>query len=46
MAENKNYITQTQENGSVLIAEEVLVSIIFQAIAEVEKPEQAQASQQ
>lgn len=36
MAENKNYITQNQENGSVLIAEEVLVSIIFQAIAEVE----------
>ena len=36
MAENKQYITQAQENGSVLISEEVLVSIIFQAVAEVE----------
>lgn len=36
MAENKQYITQVQENGSVLISEEVLVSIIFQAVAEVE----------
>ena len=35
MAENK-YITQTQENGSVLIAEEVLVNIISLAVAEVE----------
>lgn len=35
MAENK-YITQNQEHGSVLIAEEVLVSIICQAVAEVE----------
>ena len=32
----ENYITQNHENGSVLIAEEVLVSIIFQAVAEVE----------
>ena len=36
MAENKHYITQNQENGNVLISEEVLVSIIFQAVAEVE----------
>ena len=38
MAENK-YITQAQENGSVLIAEEVLVNIISLAIAEVEGAE-------
>ena len=36
MAENKNYIVQPQENGTVLISEEVLVAIIFQAVAEVE----------
>ena len=35
MAENK-YIVQSQENGSVLIAEEVLVNIISLAVAEVE----------
>ena len=38
MAENK-YITQTQENGSVLIAEEVLVNSISGAVAEVEGAE-------
>ena len=38
MAENK-YITQTQENGQVLIAEEVLVNIISVAVAEVEGAE-------
>ena len=38
MAENK-YITQNQENGSVLIAEEVLVNIISVAGAEVEGAE-------
>ena len=38
MAENK-YITQPQENGSVLIAEEVLVNIISVAVAEVEGAE-------
>lgn len=36
MAENKQYITQTQDNGNVLISEEVLVSIINYAVAEVE----------
>ena len=36
MAENKQYITQMQDNGSVHISEEVLVSIIFQAVADVE----------
>ncbi len=35
MADNK-YIVQDQENGQVLIAEEVLVNIISQAVAEVE----------
>ncbi len=38
MAENK-YITQTRENGAVLIAEEVLVNIIALAVAEVEGAE-------
>ena len=38
MAENK-YITQSQENGQVLIAEEVLVNIISVAVAEVEGAE-------
>ena len=38
MAENK-YITLTQENGQVLIAEEVLVNIISLAVAEVEGAE-------
>lgn len=36
MAENKQYITQIQDNGSVQISEEVLVAIISQAVAEVE----------
>ncbi len=36
MAEYKQYVTQSQENGSVMISEEVLVSIIYQAVAEVE----------
>ena len=38
MADNK-YITQTQEHGSVLISEEVLVNIISLAVAEVEGAE-------
>lgn len=36
MAENKQYITQIQENGSVMISEEVLVNIIALAVADVE----------
>lgn len=36
MADKKQYITQAQENGSVRISEEVLVSIIYMAVAEVE----------
>jgi uncharacterized alkaline shock family protein YloU len=35
MAESK-YITQIQENGAVMISEEVLVSIIYHAVEEVE----------
>ena len=35
MAENK-YITQAQENGNVMISDEVLVSIIALAVEEVE----------
>ena len=38
MAESK-YITQTCENGAVLISEEVLVNIISLAVAEVEGAE-------
>ena len=36
MAENKQYITQAQENGSVMISEDVIVSIVDRAVAEVE----------
>lgn len=36
MAENKQYITQNQENGSVMISEEVLITIIAQAVSDVE----------
>ena len=36
MAENKQYITQAQENGSVMISEDVIATIVEQAIAEVE----------
>ena len=36
MAENKQYITQTQENGSVLISEDVITTIVAHAIEEVE----------
>lgn len=36
MAENKQYVTQVQENGSVQIAEEVLAAIIAQSVKEVE----------
>ena len=34
MAENKQYITQNQENGAILIAEDVLVSIVTVAVNE------------
>ena len=36
MAENKQYITQTQERGSVLISEDVIATIIENAIKDVE----------
>ena len=36
MAENKQYITQMQENGSVLISEDVILTIVAHAIEEVE----------
>jgi len=36
MAEYKQYITQNQENGSVMISEEVLVTIIAQSVCDVE----------
>ena len=36
MAENKQYINQAQENGSVMISEDVIVSIVELAVAEVE----------
>lgn len=36
MAENKQYITQIQENGNVMISDQVLVNIISHAVGEVE----------
>ena len=36
MAESKQYITQMQENGSVLISEDVIMTIVTHAIEEVE----------
>ena len=36
MAENKQYITQVQENGSVMISQEVIATIAAQAVADVE----------
>ena len=36
MAETKQYITQSQENGSVMISEDVIASIVVNAVAEVE----------
>ena len=36
MAENKQYITQAQENGSVLISEDVIMDIVSLSVAEVE----------
>ena len=36
MAENKQYITQTQENGSVMISEEVIATIVSHAVTDVE----------
>lgn len=36
MAENKLYITQVQENGTVLISEDVIATIVAHAVEEVE----------
>ena len=36
MADNKQYITQAQENGTVMISEDVIISIATQAISDVE----------
>jgi len=36
MAENKQYITQNQENGSVMISEDVISAIVSHAVNEVE----------
>ncbi len=36
MAENKQYITQVQENGTVMISEEVVAAIVAHAVMEVE----------
>ena len=36
MAENKQYISQMQENGSVLISEDVITTIVAHAVEEVE----------
>ncbi len=36
MAESKQYITQVQDNGSVLISEDVIAEIVAHAAAEVE----------
>lgn len=36
MAENKQYVTQVQDCGSILISEEVLATVTIQALQEVE----------
>ena len=36
MAEYKQYITQIQENGNVMISENVVATIVAQALSEVE----------
>lgn len=36
MAESKQYITQKQENGSVMISEDVIATIVALAVGEVE----------
>ena len=36
MADNKQYITQFQDNGSVMISEDVIVSIVTQAVKDVD----------
>lgn len=36
MADNKQYVTQKQDNGSILISEDVIATIVTHAVTEVE----------
>lgn len=36
MADNKQYITQEQESGNIMISEEVIATIVSHAVSEVE----------
>lgn len=36
MADNKQYISQSQENGSIMISEDVIATIVAQAVHDVE----------
>ena len=36
MADNKQYINQTQENGNIMISEDVISTIVTHAVSEVE----------
>ena len=36
MADNKQYVTQVQDNGTVMISEDVIATIVANAVAEVE----------
>ena len=36
MADNKQYVTQAHENGAVMISEDVIATIVINAVAEVE----------
>ena len=36
MADNKQYVTQVQDNGTVMISEDVIATIVCNAVAEVE----------
>ena len=36
MADNKQYITQVQENGTVMISEDVIAAIVAQAVKDVD----------
>lgn len=36
MADNKQYITQIQDNGTVMISEDVIATIVAQAVTDVE----------
>ena len=36
MADNKQYVTQSQEHGNVMISEDVIATIVEQAVSEVE----------